>query len=224
TKAIRVFTAGGDSALSDQQIKQNAHYILEYDSTANGGSGAWLLLNPSYTGRQRRTPGGLNLFVATTGSDSNDGRSVSTPFATIQKAINVALKDIDHGGGAQGISVADGTYAENLNISSATIGTTTIVIGGNDSTPGNVIIQAASGVIITVQDHAGLTLSGVRLQSSSGATTGIWCRQSAIVDYSAIEFGNMNGGTHILCNDNAVVSPTGNVAITGDAAKHVECA
>lgn len=51
----------------------------------------------------------FTVYVATTGSDSNDG-SVSAPFATVQKAFNT-LMSIGTLGGSRRISVAAGTYS-----------------------------------------------------------------------------------------------------------------
>lgn len=51
----------------------------------------------------------FNIYVATTGSDSNDG-SVSTPFATLQKAFDT-LMAIGSVGGTRIIRIAAGTYS-----------------------------------------------------------------------------------------------------------------
>lgn len=50
SKAIRVFSTAGDSALSASMMMSSGLYLLVYDSTANGAAGAWILLNPSLQG------------------------------------------------------------------------------------------------------------------------------------------------------------------------------
>lgn len=45
-KAIRKL---GDIALAPADIIANAHYIVQYDASANSAAGAWLLINPSST-------------------------------------------------------------------------------------------------------------------------------------------------------------------------------
>lgn len=50
-----------------------------------------------------------NLYVATGGSDSNDGLTVGTPFATLQKAFDT-LTAIGNVGGRRTINIAAGTY------------------------------------------------------------------------------------------------------------------
>lgn len=42
-KAIR---KGADAAVASGDILQNAHYIVQYDASANSAAGAWLILNP----------------------------------------------------------------------------------------------------------------------------------------------------------------------------------
>lgn len=57
----------------------------------------------------------FNLYVSVTGSDSNDGLTVSTPFATIQKAFDT-LTAIGVVGGTRIINIAAGTYNTVSNI------------------------------------------------------------------------------------------------------------
>lgn len=52
-------------------------------------------------------------YVATTGNNSNSG-GAATPFLTIQYALDFVSKNIDCNGYEVTISVADGTYAENV--------------------------------------------------------------------------------------------------------------
>ena len=70
------------------------------------------LVTPSTPGYDAGLPG-LHFYVnASTGSDSNDGISPSTPFLTIQHGLDV-LGSFDYGGQYAGdLEVADGTYTE----------------------------------------------------------------------------------------------------------------
>jgi hypothetical protein len=45
SKAIRIYTAAGDSAVPAGTIISGGHYILRYDAAANSAAGAWILLN-----------------------------------------------------------------------------------------------------------------------------------------------------------------------------------
>lgn len=56
----------------------------------------------------------FNLYVAVSGDDSNDGLTVSTPFATLQKAFDT-LMEIGNVGGQRTINIAAGTYNTSAN-------------------------------------------------------------------------------------------------------------
>lgn len=102
-------------------------------------------------------PADRTYYVATTGSDTNDGLTISTPFLTIQKAVDT-LSVINGGLHVGNIEVAAGTYAElvNLralsgysivNINGASASTTIITggaVNGNSATQG--CFYAGSGV------------------------------------------------------------------------------
>ncbi|SVD25256.1 uncharacterized protein METZ01_LOCUS378110, partial [marine metagenome] len=83
------FNEGTGSTLTDQTSNGN-------DGTINGGA-TW----------STDTPDPATYYVATDGSDNNDGSS-SSPFATIQKGINIASN-------GDTVLVAAGTYVENIN-------------------------------------------------------------------------------------------------------------
>ena len=47
-KDIKVFNPlAGEEDVGAGQIRQNGHYLFQYDSALDGGTGAWVLLNPS---------------------------------------------------------------------------------------------------------------------------------------------------------------------------------
>lgn len=160
----------------------------------------------------------VNLYVRTNGSDSNNGlaNTAGGAFLTLQKAVDTASKYYDQGRAGVQINVADGTYTAGFTLFSAIIGTTTISVTGNTTTPANCIIDA-SGTIIDVQDHAGLSLAGFRI---TGGSVGIRSRQFSIVDLTNMEWGTLSN-THIAAVDNSVISTLGTHAIVGNAAVHV---
>ena len=98
------------------------------------------------------------IYVATTGSDVTGDGTSSSPYATIQKAINESAELLTVG--AVTIDVADGTYTEQLTIPESYLGS--LRIEGNATTPSNVTLDAggqfsniglshgAKGVIVTV--------------------------------------------------------------------------
>lgn len=115
----------------------------------------------------------FNYYVATTGSDSNNGTSALTPFLTIQKALDKSMGVFS---GTIQINIADGTYAENLFVpptmnstkDTAIVFNNFIDIVGNETTPANVVISPASSSAVRGW-NTNFRLRGVRL--SGGATS-----------------------------------------------------
>lgn len=82
------------------------------------GQSAWLHAHPYYTC-------GTNYYIATTGSDSNNGTSLSTPWLTRQHADDV-IAGLGAGAGAGScVNVAPGTYSD----------AATLAAGGNQAAP-----------------------------------------------------------------------------------------
>jgi hypothetical protein len=121
-------------------------------------------------------------YVATTGSDMNDGFSSTNPFATIQKAINAALS-VDGQNFNIAISVAAGTYNENLTVGAPFLTSGTASLTGDTTTPSNVVINGG----LTVSSNAKLTVAGFKITSSS---YGIAVNNGAIVTINGkMEYG-----------------------------------
>jgi hypothetical protein len=110
-----------------------------------------------------RLTANLSLYVATTGSDSNNGLAVGTPFLTIQKAVDTA-KAYDFNGFNITINVANGTYAGNTTIAGPWLQKGgTLFVTGNITTPANVIWQGDQVVSGPIKVHftsKALTASG----------------------------------------------------------------
>lgn len=168
--------------------------------TSGGGSGG---------GREVLTAN-RTYYVATTGSDSNDGLTVGTPFLTIQKAVDT-VASIDPQEFDVEIQLADGTYDEVLDLKSH-IGGTRVIIRGNIADRDLVIISNNSVVSSTITtsnlnslwgfrdltlglsegtagprytldvENSYITLRDCRiLADASGVTRGIQCRRNGVV-------------------------------------------
>jgi hypothetical protein len=184
-KAIRILGPSGERDVAGNQIRAGGHYIAEYDAAANGGSGAWLLLNPTVRIRAVAP----QFFVRSDGSDSNDGlaNTSARAFLTIQKAVDTVLFDYDCGNSTATVNVADGTY-DPFSVSADGLGSNQVLVLGNTTTPGNCIINTTSGSCVTVQDKGILTIQGFKL---TGPGVGLFCRgQSAVIDFSKIHWGS----------------------------------
>jgi hypothetical protein len=105
-------------------------------------------------------------YVATTGSDSNDGLTVGTPFLTIQKAYDVIVDSLDLAGYTVTVQVADGTYTAGLLLDSPWTGGGFVNFLGNTTTPANVIIQSTSPLNITGHLPNEVTFRGFDLEGT----------------------------------------------------------
>lgn len=116
------------------------------------------------------------IYVATTGSDTNDGLTSAFPLGTIQKALNVIAEYAPVLPGRWQVVLAAGTYTETLVFDSLTRGEYPITIsgpsvGGHPNVP-TAIIQPAStaNTILTFAEGRNwFLLSDIKL---TGATTG----------------------------------------------------
>ena len=133
-------------------------------------------------------------FVSTTGNDSNDGLSAGAPFLTIQKAINV-IAGLIIGPFNVTIQLADGTYTAGGTVVAPWLGTGTVTLLGNTTTPANVVIST-TGNCITVAGGGRLTVRGCTFTSSGGSLL-FAATNGAIVVGSNCRFGSA-AGSHMI--------------------------
>lgn len=159
-------------------------------------------------------------FVSTSGSDSNNGLSPTTPFLKIQTGINAAA-NLDLGNfNLVGVQVAPGTYNETLSLPSY-VGNGPIVVTGSPGTPANTIIDASAQgnpfPIFANQNLSGYTFNGFRLQTSAGGNC-VLAAQQGRVQLANIEFGT--AGIHIQCHSRSLVQLVGNTKMVADPNFH----
>jgi hypothetical protein len=158
-------------------------------------------------------------YVATTGSDSNDGLSPSTPFATIQKAVNV-ISTLHLNGYTVTIQIADGTY----NVSSITLKNPAsgfgvagqLIINGNSTTPTNVVINGTGDTFSATQLNCVWRLQNFKVTSTARC---IMAMQSGL-QIRRINFGTSSSNYHLVSIYNAFVDIIENYTISGSAVGH----
>jgi len=123
----------------------------------------------------------LTLYVnGSTGSDLNSGLAPTTPFATIQAAVNAVYRNYDFNGFGCTISVANGSYQVTTGPSSYAVAFNGIPVGlnsyiqlvGNVASPGSVTIAATNGNGILAISGANLQISGFTI-TASGTNLGV---------------------------------------------------
>ncbi|MGE0627444.1 MAG: DUF2793 domain-containing protein [Hyphomicrobiaceae bacterium] len=143
---------------------------------------------PGGTVREKLTAA-RTYYVRTDGDDGNDGLSNSAggAFLTIQKAIDtVAALDISIYDVT--IAVADGTYSSGQIVLKSTVGSGTVIIVGNTTTPGNVVISSSGNGFQGIKVQTPYRIVGVTLQTSHASAYAFDITDGTYVGFGRIKF------------------------------------
>lgn len=165
-------------------------------------------------------------YVRTDGSDSNAGLANTSggAFLTIQKAIDIA-SSIDTAVYDITIQIAAGTYATATgNVCKSGGGGGKIIIVGDETTPGNVIVDVTGAMSTTTAIFAcsavrtTYSIRGVKLTASTATGTifGMWAAFGSLLEFQNVQFAFGSGALtvqHVRAQDNASVSATGDYSI-----------
>lgn len=214
--ALMQFGAGG--VLQNAVIQNGLLSDVEY----NGSS--MIVLDP--VASRTVLTANLNLYVATTGSDTaNTGLSSGSPFLTLQKAYNYLQQNYDLGGQYTAtINVATGTYTAGLQANGPIIGALngpgSVIVNGVGA--GTNIDPPGASTCFGAANGAQYGISNCSIQSSGSGSNGVVTNDatSRIQIGSGIVFGGMAAGAHILCTG-GMVSVLAGYTIAGGAGTHV---
>lgn len=160
-------------------------------------------------------------YVSTTGSDSNDGLAIGTPFATIAKALTVISATIDTAGFAVTIQLADGTYTNSVGVIPSWVGGGQVIINGNVSTPSNVILTSSiSTGVVNVTNPGHVKVQNLKLQSTVGNCLSVTGGGSKSTVGVGVVFGTC-AGVHIQANAQSLITVGSGYTINGNAQMHV---
>lgn len=167
-----------------------------------------------------RLTGALTLYVATTGSDSNNGLSAGSPFLTIQKAWNVLHGGYDLAGYTATIQLADGAYNAGLlakGLICGQVSEASVVVKGNSGNSAAVTVAVTGGVDFYAQSGASFTVSNLTLGGGIGlAALG---NNSRISGGAGLVFAAC-ASAHIYSVYGGLVQVSGNYTITGGSTSH----
>jgi hypothetical protein len=154
-------------------------------------------------------------YVATTGSDSNDGLSSGSPFATIQKAVDVVCS-LDLSIYQATIQLADGTYTAGATLKSY-VGALPPIIQGNATTPANVVVNDAGTDAFLLEVVATWRIANLRVLSVSN---GVYVRNGGVCNLASVHFGACTG-VHVFAELCGVITIMGSYTISGGGTVHI---
>jgi len=159
-------------------------------------------------------------YVATTGSDSNDGLVVGSPFLTIQKAIDIICDTLDIASHIVTISVGAGarTAATTLKQLQTTGGAVYIV--GDETTPANCTITTTSASCFATTEAAGpYRVSGFKLAAVTSGGGLAANGKGSILRFKNIDFG-VCASYHMQASNGSLLEASGPYTISGSASWH----
>lgn len=187
----------------------------QYELFTSGGGASRTLLQSN-----------LTLYVATTGSNGNDGLDPTAAFQTIQRAWSELVNNYDLNGFDATIQLANGTYTAGLLATSAPLGgnsgSGSVVILGDIAAPSNVLVATSASNAFLAQGGAQFTIRGVKIQTAGANNNCVISNPGGLITLDGVEFGGC-GASHM----NALggyISSTANYAIAGGAVNHARAA
>lgn len=171
--ALLSISAGSGSVISNLANMTSLGYLLL--GPGQGGSFQSDGLNYIAVSFPPRTRLGANtsFFVATTGSDSNSGLVVGSPFLTRQFAYNALQRVLDLQGFTCTFVLANGNYTDPMVVHGPFVGMTSpsnVTFLGNPATPANVFYNVAGGgnnVPFWGLEGAKFLINGVKVQATT---------------------------------------------------------
>lgn len=142
----------------------------------------WVLVSPGVNYLPADVGVAQDIYVATTGNDSNNGDTALTPYLTLNRARQrISGSSI---GGYWRVNIADGTYAETLIVpefvggrGSASMGNSMVEWIGNETTPGNVVISNGSTIVTMFNCDTAHLFAGIEFVGT-GSNIGIFSTRS----------------------------------------------
>jgi hypothetical protein len=190
-----------------------------------GGSGTkadWTinLTGQPSIGRERLTAN-RTYYVATTGSDTNDGLTSGAAFATLQKAYNI-VSALDLSGMTVTIQVAAGTYSSGVSATTPQVGAGSICFVGDTTTPSNVLVSTTNANCFSASGPSVIIyVAGFKLVAATSGR-GLFATNNGVININgAMEFGAC-ATHHIIASSFGLVNcSSGAITISGGSVDFV---
>ena len=175
-------------------VLQNDDYLLVYDTSESGSEKTKKVPISTYVAAITSS---LNLYVATTGSDTTGDGTSGNPWATPNKAVEWLSNKFIAGINTVVINIADGTYNGLERMNMRPTGAVSLV--GNISTPANVTLNFQSGVRgFNIGNMASANFAGLKIVGGgSQEEYGIVPSNNSFVQLSSCILDNWYAGVYI---------------------------
>lgn len=159
-----------------------------------------------------------------TGSDSNDGLTVGTPWATLQHAANVIFQNYDMAGFNIDVECADfATYAgfvmQGAPPGCDTVGS--ILFNATSGNPAACVIAETSGSCVVSTTGAKFSIAGFGLTNSGG--NGLDVNNGGALGHAGLNFGAISGAQKFAWNNGRITSSAAHT-VNGSAGFNVDAA
>lgn len=201
---LEIKGAGLTSASSSLNITDSngTSYFKVYDD----GSIVSPTIRPTLTAN-------ATFYVATTGNDTTGTGGPGAPWATIQKAVDYVM-GLDCRTYNVTIQLADGTYSANTIINGKHLGSGTLTVNGNSSTPDNVVLSGQ----FALANSASATLSNIKTLNIN--TVALVSGSNSVLTLGNIVFGaNTSANTYAFSGGTIIFSSS--YSIVGNALYHL---
>lgn len=174
TLVLNVETVSGSGTFADWNIniaggttQGTPGELVRSGAVTVGRPAAWvsstLLGDIGYTPREVLSAN-RTYYVATSGSDSNDGLTAGTPLLTLQAAYN-KVSALDLNSKSVTISVAAGTYSAGIAATAPVVGFGFISITGAGATT---VISSGAAAAFSASGGAAFTISNLKVSAATG--------------------------------------------------------
>ena len=182
---------------------------------------------------RRRLSANTTIYVATTGNDSNDGMTTSTPFLTLQKAWNYVCNSLDLNGYNVTIAIGPGTFSGALVSSGTPVGvaanngvtiqgytsnafttpaTTSTVSGGSNPT----ISTTGATCLSFYGSNGALTVAGIALTSATSGNLILSSGATQLTLGAGVTLG-ASAGSQLVANTGGLIQASAALTFAGSA-------
>lgn len=232
-------TSVGGAAVNTSGAQSGTHYVEKSGALPTGITAGTVYYARNVTtntfefaatagGASIATSGSQNgIFNVATGNDNNNGLGAtrSGAFLTLQKAYDTIVSNLDLGGKAVTVNVADSLYNSGLAVAQPWTGGGSVAFQGNTTSYRNVTLNTTSSDCFSITSILGgpLIFNGFRLMTTTSGNA-LFHAGVGTVNFAKIDFGAVSGGGSHIYNTAVtaiVLGRNDTYLISGGASQHL---